>query len=76
MYFGYRAKIEQFFAKRLEVDPDSPLHSDQDVPTRIREIVDVLAQSTEGRARVAGYLLDYRERDQFAEYIDKAAKVV
>ena len=73
MYTGYRAKIEHLFAERLR-NPASTRVLQQDVPERLREVLQALARSPrQGRARVASYLLDRsgETRDSISDYIEK-----
>ena len=73
MFTGYRAELEHVFSERL-TDPDSTRALEQELPKRLREVLDILARSPQqGRARVASYLLDGsgETRKQFGDYIDK-----
>lgn len=74
MFAGYRSHIEHFFNERLR-NSESGLALQQEMPERLREVLNVIAESPEqGRARVASYLLDRsgETRNSICEFIEKA----
>ena len=57
-WHGYRSDIDSFFAKRI-TDPNTPCLLKQEMPTRLKEIIDFLSVSNiPGRRKVASLLLD------------------
>ena len=57
-FLGYRSDLDRFFAARLR-DSNIPSPLTQDIPVRIREIVEVLSRTAiSGRAQIAAFLLD------------------
>lgn len=72
-FLGYRSDLDRFFAARLR-DENIPSPLTQDIPVRIREIVEVLSRTSEsGRAQIAGFLLDLDGtwRDRVANEIEE-----
>jgi hypothetical protein len=58
MWHGYRAEIDRYFTKKLH-DPNTICSLKQNMPARLKEIIDFLAASSKtGRRKVSSMLLD------------------
>lgn len=71
-FIGYRSDIDKYYSDLLH-DPGTPCPLDQEMPHRLREIVDYLSSSGQtGRAFIAAYLLDCGGdwRENIAQGID------
>lgn len=72
-FIGYRSDIDKYYSNLL-VDPKTPCPLEQEMPDRLKEIVNFLSMSGEkGRAFIASYLLNYggKWRDNIANGIDR-----
>ena len=72
-YLGYRTDVDKFFSARM-FDPQIPCFLNQDMPSRILEIVQFLALSGKSsKSRIASYLLDLdgEWREKLAKEIDE-----
>ena len=74
MWHGYRSDIDRYFSEKLH-DSKAVCHLKQDMPARLKEIIDLLASSRKlGCRKVASMLLDSdgRCRDQITSGINEA----
>ena len=72
-FIGYRSGVDRFFAQRMR-DPDIPCPLMQEIPARVLEVIQLLAESPKpGRSGIASYLLDLGEhwRQTVASNIDE-----